>query len=238
MVSVMSGRLPVILWSLLFCVSVFSPTVVAGYGGPPVAHIGHTIDGMSVRLDASRSKMSDIALQTGQDQYEWRLGDGTPDRLGKTYDHTYSAPGTYQVSLTVRDGVHAPDTTSITVTVAAPSAPSNPAPEVPEEPVVATQEDDEQADIGSSDAAAGSSEDAAGEDAGTTTGSGTAREEGNGAPSMMPEEQPTSPDGKGTAGAGSVMTGGIVVLGLFLLLGAGASLGWRHIKARKGPGPR
>ena len=51
--------------------------------------------------------------------YEWEFGDGTTG-TGITTTHIYTEPGTYTVTLTVRDAAGNSDTHSITITVEAP----------------------------------------------------------------------------------------------------------------------
>ncbi|MFC2039272.1 PKD domain-containing protein, partial [Chloroflexota bacterium] len=56
--------------------------------------------------------------------YSWDFGDASPAQVGQTVSHTYSALGTYTVSLTVTDddgGVGA-DTATVTVKTAGPTA--------------------------------------------------------------------------------------------------------------------
>ena len=81
---------------------------------PPVADAGsdQTItEDTAVNLDGSGS--SDNA---GVFSYEWDFGDGTTG-TGATITHTYVDPGTYSVTLTVRDkaGNNATDSATITV---------------------------------------------------------------------------------------------------------------------------
>ncbi len=85
-------------------VSAAYPTLRADAGGPysGTAGIPITFDG--------RSSVGDIV------SYTWDFGDGTSGS-GAVVQHTYSAPGTYTVRLTVRDryGRTATDTTTATV---------------------------------------------------------------------------------------------------------------------------
>jgi len=82
----------------------------------PVANAGSdqtvTAD-TSVSFDASNST-DNMAIVS----YEWDFGDGTTG-TGKTTTHTYTEPGTYNVTLTVKDAADNSKTDSITITVEA-----------------------------------------------------------------------------------------------------------------------
>jgi hypothetical protein len=81
---------------------------------PPVANAGQSREatvGSAVTLDASGSTDN-----VGIASYEWDFGDGAT-ATGATATHTYTKPGTYTVTLTVRDAVGNTDTRQITVTV-------------------------------------------------------------------------------------------------------------------------
>ncbi len=80
----------------------------------PVANAGQTRTvetGTTVAFDAQGS--TDNA---GLVSYEWDFGDGTT-ATGMTTTHVYPTPGTYTVTLTVRDAADNTDTHTITVTV-------------------------------------------------------------------------------------------------------------------------
>ena len=85
----------------------------------PVANAGQDQTGKvgaSVTFDAGASSDNvDIV------SYEWNFGDGTTG-TGKTTTHTYTSPGTYTVTLTVKDTAGNSATVSKTVTVLAPEA--------------------------------------------------------------------------------------------------------------------
>jgi len=67
----------------------------------------------SVSFDASNST-DNVAIVS----YEWDFGDET-NGTGKTTTHTYTEPGAYNITLTVKDAAGNSDTDSITVTVEA-----------------------------------------------------------------------------------------------------------------------
>jgi len=80
----------------------------------PIADAGQDkiiVQGTSVSFDASNSSDN-----VGIVSYEWDFGDGT-DGTGISTSHTYSNPGTYKVTLTVRDEAGNVSTDSITVRV-------------------------------------------------------------------------------------------------------------------------
>jgi len=84
----------------------------------PVADAGSDQTAMvetSVSFDAS-----DSTDNVGIVDYEWDFGDETTG-TGVTTTHTYTSPGDYTVTLTVRDAAGNSDTESITVTITAPS---------------------------------------------------------------------------------------------------------------------
>jgi hypothetical protein len=83
---------------------------------PPIAKAGQNrsvSQGENVTLDASDSTDS-----IGIVSYEWDFGDGTTG-TGKTVNHIYEKPGTYKVTLTVKDAAGNYATDSITITVQA-----------------------------------------------------------------------------------------------------------------------
>jgi parallel beta-helix repeat protein len=80
----------------------------------PVAYAGsnRTADvGETVNFDASRSS-GNVSIVS----YEWSFGDGTTG-TGETTSHIYTSPGTYTVTLTVKDALNAIGTNTATITV-------------------------------------------------------------------------------------------------------------------------
>jgi len=73
---------------------------------------------LHVRLDASESTDADGIIV----RYQWTFEDGTSVR-GVSAEHTFTAPGTYVVDLTLRDDDGAESTTMIEVQVEPPNTP-------------------------------------------------------------------------------------------------------------------
>ncbi len=80
----------------------------------PTAAFTPTTNFLGLSVDATASSASDGTI-TG---YSWNFGDGGT-AAGATANHTYAAPGTYTVTLTVTDGLGATGTVTHDVTVAA-----------------------------------------------------------------------------------------------------------------------
>jgi len=80
---------------------------------PPVAVPRATVNGMKVALDGSGSHDPDGSIV----QYRWNPGDGTGALWGKTRIHEYAEPGTYKVTLRVKDDDGATGFGSLKVTV-------------------------------------------------------------------------------------------------------------------------
>jgi PKD repeat protein len=68
---------------------------------PPIADAGEDVItcNTTVAFDGSKS----VDPDGGSLRYEWDFGDGTPIQGGATPTHTFSAPGTYPVVLTIYD---------------------------------------------------------------------------------------------------------------------------------------
>jgi PKD repeat protein len=80
----------------------------------PVAKAGSdktAVEGKVANFDAGGSSDN-----VGIVSYEWNFGDGTAG-TGKTVTHTYTEPGTYAVTLTVKDAAGNSNTASISVTI-------------------------------------------------------------------------------------------------------------------------
>ncbi len=99
--------------SIVVTVDTVKPMAVAGED--QTASVGETVS-----LDA-RGSSDNQAIVT----YEWDFGDGTTG-TGETTTHIYSDPGTYTVTLTVRDAAGNADTDVLTATVE--TEPANPIP--------------------------------------------------------------------------------------------------------------
>ena len=85
---------------------------------PPVAELAVEKDLLEISVDGSDSSDPDGPLAS----YEWSFGDGGT-ATGESASHTYENPGTYQVSLTVKDAQGLANTKTQSVTVAANQAP-------------------------------------------------------------------------------------------------------------------
>ncbi len=87
------------------------PPTAAFTSSPPAPLVGTT-----VAFNGSASSDPDGSIVT----YAWTFGDGTSGS-GPTVYHAYSAPGTYNVQLTVTDDDGATDAASASISVASPS---------------------------------------------------------------------------------------------------------------------
>ena len=98
-------------------------TFLAGGGQlpnvPPTASFTNSTSFLALSVDATSSSDLDGTV-TG---YAWNFGDGTT-ATGVTANHTYAAPGTYTVTLTVTDDDGATGVLTQDVTVAANQAPT------------------------------------------------------------------------------------------------------------------
>ncbi|WP_084461211.1 M30 family zinc metallopeptidase [Curvibacter gracilis] len=96
---------------------VFSSSAASGVSGvsitatPTTAYVGQSINLTGVAYDASNLAMT----------YQWNFGDGTTGS-GANVTHTYTTPGTYTVSLTVRDSAGASASSSTALSVLASSS--------------------------------------------------------------------------------------------------------------------
>ena len=88
---------------------------------PPQAVINGPTQGFvgdGLLFDGSYSQASSPIVS-----YEWDFGDGTTDNSGMGVGHSYSAPGSYTVSLTVTDQNGLTGSDSIVVQIEAQAAP-------------------------------------------------------------------------------------------------------------------
>ncbi len=79
---------------------------------PPAPALAVSTDGLSVSVDGTESSDEDGALSS----FSWDFGDGTT-ATGETASHTYSAPGTYTITLTVADNLWSEVTETVQATV-------------------------------------------------------------------------------------------------------------------------
>ncbi|WP_232550303.1 PKD domain-containing protein, partial [Propioniciclava soli] len=96
--------------------SVTAPGAVA-VNQPPVAAFLVAAAGLSVNVDGSGSSDPDGSIAS----HAWAFGDGAT-ASGALASHTYSAAGSYTVTLVVTDDAGATTATARTVTVVAPPA--------------------------------------------------------------------------------------------------------------------
>lgn len=88
-------------------------TVVAPAANePPTASFTTITSGLTLTVDASGSEDPDGVIE----EYSWSFGDGE-SAAGAIVSHTYEAPGTYDVELTVTDDDGATDSRVVQVTV-------------------------------------------------------------------------------------------------------------------------
>jgi PKD repeat protein len=90
---------------------------------PPTASFTVTCAALTCTFDGSGSSDPDGAIWAGD--YDWNFGDQSFAGGNSAQQHTYTQPGTYTVTLTVRDNAGATGSVSQTVTVEAPSPPPN-----------------------------------------------------------------------------------------------------------------
>lgn len=107
-------------------VTVTDPPVEPPADQSPTAVFTSAVADLAVTVDGSGSSDPDGPVAA----HDWDFGDGTT-ASGMTATHTYTAAGTYPVTLTVTDAVGSRATTSQDVTVTAPATPPPPAAETP-----------------------------------------------------------------------------------------------------------
>jgi PKD repeat protein len=87
---------------------------------PPTASFTTTVNELELSVDGTGSAATGGATIVG---YSWNFGDGTPLRTGPTATHTYAAPGTYTVALTVTDSRGLTARREEVIVVTGPNAP-------------------------------------------------------------------------------------------------------------------
>lgn len=87
---------------------------------PPTASFTATMTDQSVAVDASGSSATSPRTIAS---YSWDFGDGSPAVTGVKQTHDYAQPGTYTVTLTVKDSAGSVGTTTRQVTATAPHQP-------------------------------------------------------------------------------------------------------------------
>lgn len=97
---------------------VLSVTPQGAANQAPNAVVKQTVANLGVALDGSSS-----TDDKGVTSYTWTLGDGST-KTGAKVNHTYAAPGTYTVKLTVSDAEGLTHSATTSVTVDAASSPS------------------------------------------------------------------------------------------------------------------
>jgi PKD repeat protein len=103
---------------IYFTLDTIPPTASFTYSpSPPEAKIIFGTYKWDITFDASASADS----ETGIISYLWDFGDGY-NGTGKTIQHIYRQPGTYTVTLTVKDGANHTDTSTAIITLAEPPA--------------------------------------------------------------------------------------------------------------------
>jgi PKD repeat protein len=96
----------------------FGLPAAAAANAAPSASFTHSESGLQTTVDGSGSADSDGTVAS----YDWDWGDGTTHGTGATTSHTYAAPGTFSVKLTVTDNGGATSTATQSVTAKYPTA--------------------------------------------------------------------------------------------------------------------
>lgn len=103
---------PTIFGAMNYVLNSLNVNLLTNYNLGPGAHYSYSCFALTCAFDASESKDHDGAIT----RYPWNFGDGT-NGSGMAGSKTYSLPGTYTVTLTVRDNDGATHSTSKSVRV-------------------------------------------------------------------------------------------------------------------------
>ncbi|MDN4598441.1 PKD domain-containing protein [Leifsonia virtsii] len=111
---------PTVTWPAATGASIMSVALrpAAATNQPPVPSFTHSEAGLGTTVNASGSADQDGTIAS----YDWDWGDASAHGSGVEAAHTYAAPGTYTVKLTVTDNGGATASTQTPVTVKHPTA--------------------------------------------------------------------------------------------------------------------
>lgn len=110
---------PKVTWPAATGAGIMAIALKAAAGNtPPVAAFTSSASGLVLSVNGSTSSDPDGTIAS----YDWDWGDGTTHGTGATPSHTYAAPGTFTVGLTVTDNGGATNSITHSVTVTYPTA--------------------------------------------------------------------------------------------------------------------